>query len=210
MLREVASVDPHEYDQQQKDDAGGIRNVSTFVQELAERYAPLEVYRHRRCCICWPISSEKSTENNLMRNRYRNMLIYVTWNRGCVAGAPALPLPYIKGLLFPLSHSMTCWGLVCRLPKAVAAHISLLIPHLGGKAYALRSAIVSAVGHLVQGAYNDPPEEAADAQGSLTAWNSTANEKAAHCEGPECARIYLRPAAVPHHVRGATPGTKSP
>ena len=40
MLREVASVDPHEYDQQQKDDAGGIRNASTFVQELAERYEP--------------------------------------------------------------------------------------------------------------------------------------------------------------------------
>ena len=40
MLREVASVDPHDYDQQQKDDAGGIRNVAAFVQELAERYIP--------------------------------------------------------------------------------------------------------------------------------------------------------------------------
>ena len=37
LLREVTSVDPHEYDQQQKDDAAGIRNVSAFVQELAER-----------------------------------------------------------------------------------------------------------------------------------------------------------------------------
>ena len=40
MLREVASVDPHDYDQQQKDDAGGIRNVAAFVQELAERWRP--------------------------------------------------------------------------------------------------------------------------------------------------------------------------
>lgn len=40
MLREVASVEPLEYDQQQKDDAGGIRNVSTFIQELAERLSP--------------------------------------------------------------------------------------------------------------------------------------------------------------------------
>ena len=55
--------------------------------------------------------------------------------------------------------------LLCRLPKAVAAHISLLIPHLGGKAYALRSAIVTSVGYLVQNAYSDPPEEEADAQG---------------------------------------------
>lgn len=39
MLREIASVDPHTYDQQQKDDAGGIRNVAAFVQELAERCA---------------------------------------------------------------------------------------------------------------------------------------------------------------------------
>jgi hypothetical protein len=54
---------------------------------------------------------------------------------------------------------------ICRLPKAVAAHISLLIPHLGGKAYALRSAIVTSVGYLVQNAYSDPPEEEADAQG---------------------------------------------
>lgn len=37
LLREVTAVDPLEYDQQQKDDAAGIRNVSAFVQELAER-----------------------------------------------------------------------------------------------------------------------------------------------------------------------------
>ena len=41
LLREVTSVDPLEYDQQQKDDAAGIRNVSAFVQELAERSGSL-------------------------------------------------------------------------------------------------------------------------------------------------------------------------
>lgn len=37
MLREVTSIDPSEYDQQQKDDASGIRNIAAFIQELAER-----------------------------------------------------------------------------------------------------------------------------------------------------------------------------
>ena len=40
VLREVALVNPLEYDQQQRDDAAGIRNVSSFVQELTERYFP--------------------------------------------------------------------------------------------------------------------------------------------------------------------------
>lgn len=52
------------------------------------------------------------------------------------------------------------------MPKAVAPHVSLLIPHLGGKAYALRSAIVSAVGQLIQCGYSDDSTEEADAQGS--------------------------------------------
>lgn len=41
------------------------------------------------------------------------------------------------------------------------------MPHLGGKAYALRSAIVTAVGYLIQNAYSDEPGEEADAQGKL-------------------------------------------
>ena len=53
-----------------------------------------------------------------------------------------------------------------RMPKAVAPHVSLLIPHLGGKAYALRSAIVSAVGQLIQNGYSDDSTDEADAQGS--------------------------------------------
>lgn len=43
VLREVALVNPLEYDQQQRDDAAGIRNVSSFVQELTERYFPSQM-----------------------------------------------------------------------------------------------------------------------------------------------------------------------
>lgn len=52
-----------------------------------------------------------------------------------------------------------------RLPKIVAMHVSLLIPHLGGKAHPLRSAIVTVMGLLIQNAFSDPQEEVADAQG---------------------------------------------
>lgn len=42
-------MDPLEYDQQQRDDAAGIRNVSAFVQELAERYTI-----HKQYYFCKP------------------------------------------------------------------------------------------------------------------------------------------------------------
>lgn len=51
-----------------------------------------------------------------------------------------------------------------RLPHVVASNISLLAPHLGGKAYPIRSAIVTAIGHLIQRAFG-PTAEGADAQG---------------------------------------------
>ncbi|KAK9823736.1 hypothetical protein WJX72_005030 [[Myrmecia] bisecta] len=88
MLREVASVDPAKYEQQQTTDAVGVRSVAGFLPELADR-----------------------------------------------------------------------------LPRTVAKHISLLMPHLGGKAYPLRSAIVTTVGHLVhKGA--EAPAAGADMQGA--------------------------------------------
>ena len=64
----------------------------------------------------------------------------------------------------------------CRCPKLVAGRISLLIAHLGGKAYSLRSAIITAIGHLVQKAFENAPGEDADAQGApcihiLISWN---------------------------------------
>ena len=62
--------------------------------------------------------------------------------------------------------------MACRMPKAVAPHVSLLIPHLGGKAYALRSAIVSAVGQLIQNGYSEDSSEEADAQGSFSSSHS--------------------------------------
>lgn len=47
----------------------------------------------------------------------------------------------------------------------MASNISLLAPHLGGKAYPIRSAIVTAIGHLIQRAFG-PTAEGADAQGT--------------------------------------------
>lgn len=41
----------------------------------------------------------------------------------------------------------------------------MLIGHLGGKAYSLRSAIITALGHLVHKAFEHTPGEDADAQG---------------------------------------------
>lgn len=51
--------------------------------------------------------------------------------------------------------------------------MSLLIPHLGGKAHPLRSAIVTIIGLLIQNAYSDPQEESADAQGTWAILNAT-------------------------------------
>ena len=58
-----------------------------------------------------------------------------------------------------------------RCPKLVAARISLLMAHLGGKAYSLRSAIISAIGMLVQKAFENAPGEDADAQGRPLLWS---------------------------------------
>ncbi|KAK9839654.1 hypothetical protein WJX81_003584 [Elliptochloris bilobata] len=52
-----------------------------------------------------------------------------------------------------------------QVPRTVAAHISLLAPHLGGRAYSLRSAIVTAIGHLIVRAFPSAPGDDADAQG---------------------------------------------
>ncbi|KAL0043109.1 hypothetical protein WJX79_009421 [Trebouxia sp. C0005] len=88
LLREVASVDPSVYEQQQQADAAGVRSVANFIVELSDR-----------------------------------------------------------------------------LPHVVASNISLLAPHLGGKAYPIRSAIVTAIGHLIQKAF-EPSAAGADAQGT--------------------------------------------
>lgn len=46
----------------------------------------------------------------------------------------------------------------------VASNISLLAAHLGGKAYPIRSAIVTAIGYLIERAF-EPSAHGADAQG---------------------------------------------
>ena len=54
------------------------------------------------------------------------------------------------------------------LPRSLMAHqIALLLPHLGGKAYSLRSAIVHAIGSLLHKAFDSGAvTDAADAQGA--------------------------------------------
>ena len=37
LLREVASVDPSVYEQQQQADAAGVRSVANFIVELSDR-----------------------------------------------------------------------------------------------------------------------------------------------------------------------------
>ena len=49
----------------------------------------------------------------------------------------------------------------------MCTHISLLVPHLGGKAYPLRSAIVTAVGHILVKGLEDAAD-GADAQGTAS------------------------------------------
>ena len=50
----------------------------------------------------------------------------------------------------------------CRVPKLVFANISLLMPHLGGKAYSLRSAIVATMGHILHKGFPEPQDAAQD------------------------------------------------
>jgi hypothetical protein len=48
----------------------------------------------------------------------------------------------------------------------VAGRVALLVAHLGGRAYSLRSAIVTALGHLVAKGFEGGPGEDADAPGA--------------------------------------------
>ena len=49
----------------------------------------------------------------------------------------------------------------------MATHMALLVPHLGGKAYPLRSAIVMAAGHLLIHAFSDASDHAPDGSAGL-------------------------------------------
>jgi hypothetical protein len=53
-----------------------------------------------------------------------------------------------------------------RTPRLMAAQIALLLPHLGGKAWTLRSGIVTALGFLLHKAFENATADAADAQGA--------------------------------------------
>lgn len=53
-----------------------------------------------------------------------------------------------------------------RAPRFMAGQIALMLPHFGGKAWTLRSGIVTAVGYLLHKAFDASASEAADAQGA--------------------------------------------
>lgn len=56
-----------------------------------------------------------------------------------------------------------------RLPRLMANQIALLLPHLGGKAWTLRSGIVTSVGYLLHKAFDSSSAaDAADAQGAAS------------------------------------------
>ena len=56
--------------------------------------------------------------------------------------------------------------MLCRVPRTVAAHVALLVPHLGCDAYPIRSGIVTAIGHLLAGAFEQGARDGADSQGT--------------------------------------------
>lgn len=60
--------------------------------------------------------------------------------------------------LGPLSIGLTPAHVPHRLPRTVASHVSLLVPHLGCKAYPIRSGIVTAIGHLLHSAFEQGPD----------------------------------------------------
>ena len=88
----------------------------------------------------------------------------------------------------------------------MANRISLLMAHLGGKAYSLRSAIVTAIGTLVQKAFENAPGEDADAQGapllcimSLLHRQTVMTAREEYCRPPCC--CSLRRAWLPGQAR---------
>ena len=44
MLREVSSVEPSTYEQQQQADAAGVRSVAGFIAEISDRSSSMFVY----------------------------------------------------------------------------------------------------------------------------------------------------------------------
>jgi len=54
--------------------------------------------------------------------------------------------------------------LAARCPKLLAGQMALLLPHLGGRAWSLRSGIIAAIGHLIAKAFIDVSNESGDQQ----------------------------------------------
>lgn len=86
------------------------------------------------------------------------------------------------GLVAPLEWgACTMHVLLRRMPGLLASHIALLIPHLGGKTYALRSAIVSAMASLVVHLSADAPPDGRTSEPFLMILPPAVRRHAADC-----------------------------
>ena len=72
----------------------------------------------------------------------------------------------------------------CRLPRTVGAHVALLVPHLGCKAYPIRSGIVHALASLIAGGF-DAPTDGSGASDAGAPWLPV-TLKPAPCTLPPC------------------------
>ena len=183
LLREITAVDPADYEQQQHADAAGVRSVAAFIADLSDRYRQnacgpdVGACALPSCCVL-PVMGLGPADSMLWlpvsgRTRAMHKLCCTaSYIAGCMHASDFstqlraeedVKLQRVCvtwAALFSICALPTC----CRLPTVVAGHVSLLVPHLGGKAYSLRSAIVTAMGHLIDRAFG-PAAEGTGAQG---------------------------------------------
>lgn len=132
-------MDPADYERQMTATAASVRAVGSFIAELADRQAPVA------CFIC---------------NRQHLAMSQPRAHRCCrpvnqVAQSTSQAQPIISAPFAPSSRQT----MHCRLPRTVGAHVSLLVPHLGCKAYPIRSGIVNAIGHMIARGFEAPEED---------------------------------------------------
>ena len=75
----------------------------------------------------------------------------------------------------------------CRLPRTVGAHVALLVPHLGCKAYPIRNGIVHALASLIAAGFEAPTDGSSSDAGRHT----SATKRLTWFYGPQTARGLL-------------------
>ena len=171
LLRAVASVDPREYEAQMTRTAAAVRTVGTFIAELAERCGPslttvdFVLPRANPRTVLW------APTGTVDSSTYRcHLLALARWLGTPTAVCPAAAevhrtvhhqdgcLRAPDGAVHCRPHQRSCVEArrvslhrvpLRRVPRTVAAHVALLVPHLGCDAYPVRSGIVTAIGHLL-------------------------------------------------------------